>query len=280
MPTAQKIGNIKKLGIISGGGNLPAYLLSICKDRGITPYLVAIEGQTSPRLTDNVENHLRTTLGSAGKIIRFFKQNNVQDLVLIGSIKRPKLSELNADMRGMQLISRIGLKSMGDSSLLDIIKNELNKEGFTLHGIHDFCDNLLVKQGPIGDFTPKIEDSETISLGIKASQGIGALDIGQSVIVQEDRVIGVEGVEGTDELIKRCNSLLRSGRGGILVKTCKPQQDKRLDLPTIGVQTVINAHKNGLSGIVLQAEKVLIIEPEAIAQYANKYKIFVVGVKI
>lgn len=280
MPAAQKIGKIKKLGIIAGGGSLPAHLLSVCQKNNIDPYLIAIEGQADLDLTQNAENFIWAKIGFAGKIIKFFKDQNVSDLVLIGSIKRPKLSELKADLKGMQLISRIGLKSMGDSTLLDTVKYELQKEGFMLHGVHEFCDQLLVKEGVIGNLSPKQEDTETITLGLKASQGIGALDIGQSVIVQDGRVIGVEGVEGTDNLIKRCEPLLRKGRDAILVKTCKPQQDNRLDLPTIGLQTIINAHKYGLSGIVLQAQKVLIIDPESIAQHANQYKMFVIGMTI
>ncbi|MGH1403214.1 MAG: LpxI family protein [Alphaproteobacteria bacterium] len=280
MSATQEIKSIKRLGIIAGRGSLPAYLVSICKRDGIEPFIIGFHGQTPESLMHKTPHHMWVSLGCAGKIIEFFKDNQVSDLVLIGGITRPAWNEIRPDFKGIQILSRIGLKAMGDNSLLSAIKAELQNEGFELHGIHKFCDKLLMQKGAIGKYQIPEDDQETVNLGINTSQAIGALDIGQSVIVQNGMVIGVEAIEGTDTLIDRCSPLLRKGHNGILVKTCKPQQDQDLDLPTIGVETVINAHKAGLTGIILQAEKVLIIDPQSIAEYADKYKIFIAGVEI
>ncbi len=278
MPATQEI-NINKLGIIAGGGSLPAYLISVCKDKGIEPFIVGFDGQTNPDIMSG-NTHIWAGLGSVGKVIKFFKSKDVSDLVLIGGVKRPSFTEIKPDLKAVKMLSKIGLRALGDNDLLCLLKSELEGEGFILRAIHDFCDDLLVTQGAIGCYNLEPEDRINIELGLKVSQAIGAMDIGQSVIVQNGMVIGVEAVEGTDELIKRCAPLLQSGRGGILVKTCKPQQDKALDMPTIGVQTVKNAYKAGLCGIALQADNVLVSDLKNVAKYADEYKMFVIGTSV
>ncbi len=278
MPTKQEI-NITKLGIIAGGGGLPQKLLRACIDSHITPYIVGFDGQTDKDLLAP-HNHKWFSLGQAGKIMQYFKDNDVHDLVMTGSIKRPSFATLKTDLKGLQIISKIGLRAMGDDGLLSILKAELESEGFTLRGIQNFCASILMPEGVLGSIEPPKEDQETIALGIKVTQALGALDIGQSAIVQQGIVIGVEAAEGTDELIKRCKPLLKSGRAGVLVKTCKPQQDKYLDLPTIGLKTLENAHNANLSGIVLHAQNVLLSDIDEIKARANKYGIFILGCQI
>ena len=278
MSAPQEI-TISKLGIIAGGGSLPAHLVSVCAEKSIEPYIVGFEGQTDKAImADN--NHLWSHLGSAGKIINYFQTSGVKDLVLIGNIKRPPLTDIKPDLKAVKILSRIGLKALGDNSLLTALKEELQNEGLIVHGIHRFCDDLLIKEGPLGKFSPKPEDKVNIDLGLHVSQKIGALDIGQSVIVQDGVVIGVEAVEGTDELIKRCTPLLKKGGRGMLVKTCKPNQDKDLDLPTIGPETIENAYKAGLKGIIAQVGHVIVIDGKTVAEYADQYKMFVSGVHL
>ena len=277
--SATKEIKLSKLGIIAGGGSLPEQLLASCGDKNIEPYIVGFEGQTSAEIMSG-HNHCWAGLGSVGKIIKYFKSNDVTDLVLIGSIKRPSFSEIKLDFRAVKMLSSMAFKAMGDNQVLNRIKGELELEGFTLRGVQELCDEVLVGEGPLGSVEPKPEDYTNINLGIKVSQEIGAMDIGQSVIVQNGMVIGMEAVEGTDALIERCASLLQKGGGGILVKSCKPQQDKNLDLPTIGENTVIKAYKAGLVGIAVQANNVIITDADAVAKLANKYKIFIVGINI
>ena len=276
MSTTQEI---KRLGIIAGNGNLPAALISACKGKNIEPFIVGFEGQTDPNITQD-HNHLWANLGSAGKIMTFFKSRHVKDLVLIGGIKRPSLTEMKPDFKALQILTRIGFKALGDDGLLTALKTELESEGFTLHPIHRFCADLLATEGALGIYEPLPEDRISIDLGLKISQEIGALDIGQSVIVQDGIVLGVEAAEGTDMLIERCASLQQKGRGGILVKTCKPQQDKALDMPTIGINTLINAHKAGLCGIVVQADNTLIVDSKNVAKQADQYKLFVTAMSV
>lgn len=279
MPTAKEITHIRTLGIIAGGGRLPEHLARACEAQNIKPFIVGLEGQTDPALLENRE-HIWSRLGAAGKILKALKEQDIKDLVLIGSIHRPTLSDLRPDLKTTEFFARIGLKSLGDNGLLSLLRTVLEEDGFTLHGIHKFAQDLLAPSGPIGKYKPKKGDDSDIQRGLQISQELGRLDIGQSVIVQEGIVLGVEAIEGTSALIERCQPLKRKGRGGVLVKTCKPQQDRDMDLPTIGPDTIEQVQKCGLAGVVVQAGHSLIIDKEEVARLADKYKMFVIGVDI
>lgn len=267
---------IKKLGIIAGGGMLPQKLLSSCDANGIDVFIIGFEGQTDKKIIAGRE-HMLTRIGAAGQIIKTLHTHDIKDLVLIGSIRRPTLSELRPDFKTVQFFSKVALQAMGDDGLLKALRGALEDEGFCIHGIHKFSADLLAPAGAIGKCKPKKEHWPEIKRGYEAAKTLGELDIGQAVIVQEGHILGVEAAEGTDELIKRCAPYRRKGRGGVLVKICKPQQDKDLDMPTIGPETIKLASTIGLSGIVVEAGESLIVDQQDVATLADKYKMFVYG---
>lgn len=258
---------------------MPERLAYACEQKGITPFIVGFEGQTDPGVVQG-RNHMWTRLGAAGQVIGTLKAHNITDLVLIGPIRRPTLSELRPDLRTAEFFARIGLKALGDDGLLGAIRAELEKEGFVIRGVHEFAQDLLCAEGVLGTRKPSREEWVSIKHGLEISQAIGALDVGQAVIVQQGAVLGVEAAEGTDGLIRRCRTLARKGEGAILVKTCKPQQDKDFDLPTVGPDTVELAAESGLDGIAIEAGNSLLIDPQRVAEIANKHKMFVVGVEL
>lgn len=264
---------IERLGIIAGAGDLPRQLIAACIAQGIEPFLICFKGQTPEDLPGD-HPHIWTTLGAAGKIIGYFKNHDIHDLVMIGKIKRPTLSDVSPDWKGAQILARIGMKAMGDNSLLSLLKEELETQGLKVRGVQEFCPDLLVGQGALGVHKPLDKHQDTINVGLAASQDLGARDVGQSVVVRNGAVVGSEDEKGTDALIKRCTG------GGILVKTCKPQQDKSLDLPTIGLETIKNAHESGLCGIILQADNVIMVDKQDVIAYADRHNMFVVGVII
>lgn len=278
MPASEDV-MIKHLGIIAGGGILPVQLARECKNQGKTVFIVGFEGQTSDELKQEYR-HLWTGLGAAGSIIKTLKEEGIKDLVLAGSIRRPWLTELKPDLKGLEILTRIGMNVFGDNTLLALIKTELEKEGFCLHGVQKFAAGMLASEGKLTSRKPDKNENLSIKKGIEASQALGLLDIGQAVVVQDGIVLGVEAVEGTDVLIARCAAYQKKGGGAILVKTCKPQQDKDMDLPTIGPDTVKKAGEAGFSGIAVQAGASLILEPQAVAEIADKYKMFVLGLSL
>jgi UDP-2,3-diacylglucosamine hydrolase len=275
----KKSHEIKRLGIIAGGGALPGKLVQACETAGIKVFIIAFEGQTDEAILDG-QKYMLTRLGAAGQIINTLKSHNIHDLVLIGSIRRPSLSELKPDMRTAQFFTKLGLRALGDNGILHALHHELEDEGFIVYGVQHFVADLIATEGPVGSYKPGKEQLADIERGIEACRKLGAMDIGQSVIVQQGIVLGVEAAEGTDELIRRCKDLHRKGRGGVLVKTCKPQQDKDLDLPTIGPETVRLCADAGLTGIAIHAGNSLLLQPQEVAELANRHKMFVVGVTL
>ncbi len=281
--SAQKESSLKSeipiLGIIAGGGSLPQRLAQACEGFGLETFMVAFDGHTDTGILEG-RAHMVGRLGAVGQIIKTLRAHNIRDLVLIGSIKRPHFSELRPDLFTAGFMLRHGMKALGDNDILSTIRDELEKEGFTLHGVHEFVDDLLTQEGALGKYKPGKADWVDIERGLDISQRIGSLDVGQSVIVQGGIVLGVEAAEGTDELIQRCALLKRKGPGGVLVKTCKPQQDRDFDLPTIGPDTIENAAAAGLAGIAVHAGHSLLVDPQKVAEIADRNKMFVIGLDV
>lgn len=269
-------GSVEKLGIIAGGGALPERLLAACDKDGRDSFVVAFEGQTDPALLQG-RKYLLTRLGAAGLIINTLKSNGIHDLVFIGSIRRPSLVEMRPDFRAMKFFARLATHALGDNGLLTAMKQELEQEGFRLHGAHLFMQDLLAAPGPLGNCAPKVDDEADIRRGLAALRTMGPLDIGQALVVQEGIILGVEAAEGTDALIRRCRELKRKGRGPILIKISKPGQDRDLDMPTIGPDTVMIAKECGFSGIVVEAGATLVLDPGRVAEIADEAGVFVYG---
>lgn len=270
---------IDKLGIIAGGGAMPARLLHACDKNGIEPFVVAFEGQTNTDILQG-RKYMMTRLGATGLIINTLKAHGIRDLVLIGSIRRPSLKELKPDLKTLTFFAKLSARAVGDDGLLKAVKGELEGEGFLLHGVQRFAQDLLVSEGHISHEKPKAQDSNDIARGIEILECVGVLDIGQAAVVQEGIVLGVEAAEGTDELIRRCGTLKRAGRGPVLVKISKPGQDYDMDLPTIGPETIRLAGESGFSGVVVEAGKTLVIDPEHISELADRFGLFVTAMKV
>lgn len=269
---------MQKLGIIAGGGILPLTLIQACKRDGKDFFLLAIEGQTDEAIVKNIP-HQWVKLGATNKAIAILKAQNVDTVVMAGSVRRPVLSEIKPDWRTVQLFIRLGKKALGDDAMLRAVAEEFEKDGFKIIGVQDIEPQLITPEGVLGKKQPRPEHSIDIAYGVKAVKTLGILDIGQSAVVQQGIVLGVEAVEGTDALLARCQTLRRKGRGGVLVKGCKPQQDKRMDLPTIGMRTIRNAYLAGLEGIAIEADASLILNREEVIAAADKLGIFIMGYK-
>lgn len=271
---------MKKLGIIAGGGELPERLIHACHDQSRPVFVAAIEGEAEAERVAHAP-HKFFLIGAAGKIISALKAEKVEEIVLAGRIKRPAFSALNLDMTGVKLMARVAKARMqGDDLLLKTIVTFLEEQGFSVVGADDVLGDLLIPAGPLGSITPQDDNARNdIALGMQIAKAIGELDIGQAVVVQQSIVIGVEALEGTDKLLERAAQYRLEGVGGVLVKMRKPTQEARVDLPTIGIQTLENAHKAGLRGIAVQAYGALVMNRQELAARADALGMFVVGVE-
>lgn len=265
--------NIHKLGIVAGGGALPRALIERCKKQAIQTHIVGLKNF----IDDDTPSNIIIPIGSAGKIFKAFHAQAISDLVLIGKLGRPKITDLKPDIKTLSFFARLGKKAfngqLGDDGLLKALRDELEVDGFRLHGVHKFLPELLAGEGTLTTTAPSVAAQADIALGLVASQKLGAEDIGQSVIVHDGVVVGREDMRGTDALI-------RGARAGVLIKTCKPQQDRDLDMPTIGVKTVLAAHEQGLSGIAVQAGETLIAQRDETIKLADQYGLFIVGMRV
>ncbi len=275
-----KATKTEKLGIIAGAGALPQLLIRHCQKTKQPFFVIALKNQAQPDSfsTDIPVQWVR--LGGVGKIIRTIKTQHITEVVMVGSVRRPALTEIFPDWRGFQVALRIGLNQKGDDGLLRGIIQEFEKLDVRVRGVHEFLPRLLAPIGAITKKQPDVFDIEDISRGCYAAKLLGFADAGQSVIVQRGLVLALEGVEGTQKMIERSKELRRKGQGGVLVKTVKPQQEYRVDMPTIGVSTVKAAAAAGLKGIAVEAEKVFILDADEVAQKADELNIFVVGVSV
>lgn len=269
---------MSRIGIIAGGGSLPQKLIDACKRGQRDFFVLALQGQADKVFLGNVP-HRWVRIGATDEAISILKEEHVDEVVMAGSVRRPGLLEMKPDWRTIQVFARLGLSALGDDVLLRAVAGELEKDGFKLIGAHEIEPALMTPEGLLTKKPPSLENNADLYYGINVIKTLGQLDVGQAAVVQQGIVLGVEAVEGTDALLKRCGKLRRKGRGGVLVKGCKPQQDKRMDLPVIGLRTVKMAHEAGLEGIAAEAGASLILDREAVAEAADKFGIFVTGFK-
>ena len=267
-----------KLGILAGGGKLPGLIAQACRSEGREVLVIAFEGETDPETCEGVP-HRWLGLGAVGGLLKALKQAGCREVVLAGSIRRPSLSTLKVDLRGMRLMGRIaGARGKGDDALLSLVIAELEKEGFTVIGADDLIAALRAPEGVMGRRAPDADAARDIAIGIEAARALGAQDVGQAVVVQAGRVLGVEGAEGTDGLIARCAAFQQPGPGAVLVKMKKPGQERRADLPTIGAVTIERLAEAGFSGVAVEAGETLILERTRAVARADEHGVFMVGV--
>lgn len=268
----------RKLGIIAGGGSIPKMLIEHCAAQGRDFFVLAIEGNADKALITDDIPHQWIRIGQAGTGFKRFAEEKVQDVIMIGTIKRPGFFDLIPDLRTTAFFAKVGAKALGDDGILRALVNEIEAEGMTVRGIHEVMSDLLVKPGILGRHKPDKQALVDIRRGIDVALALGKLDVGQSVVVQQGLVLGVEGIEGTDELVRRCGEYRRKGDGGVLVKLRKPQQDMRIDLPTIGPRSVSRAQESGLRGIVVHAGNGLIVDEAETIRLADKAGLFIMGI--
>lgn len=266
-----------KLGIIAGGGSVPGQLIQAARRQGRDCFVLAIKNSADPSLLEGVD-HVWLRMGQAGKAFDLLHEKQVGEVVMAGPVRRPTLAEMRPDWRTARFFARIGLKALGDDGLLSAVIGEFESEGFKVVGAHDVLGDLLALLGVWGSVQPDSQAEIDIRRGVEVAQGLGALDIGQSVVVQQGIVLGVEAIEGTDALLERVSGLRRSGPGGVLIKLCKPGQDKRVDLPTVGIDTVKRAKAAGLRGIAVEAGSAIVVDLDGMIREADRAGMFITGI--
>lgn len=269
----------KKLGMIAGGGMMPVEIIKYCNNNGIDIFVMGIEPFAKEEELKDAP-HGFAKIGEAGKILKTFKNNGVQNIVLAGGIKRPSFKELIPDWEGMKIMTRLAIKKMSDDNMFRAVIDEIEKHGFKVVGIEEVVPEMMFSEGVYGKVKPSSDDMDDIQRGLTVAKALGAVDVGQAVAVQEGMVLAVEAIEGTDMMLSRAATVKKQGKAPIMVKVLKPGQDLRVDLPAIGIQTIELLKKYGIGGIAVEAGGILLIERDAVIKMADEAGIFIIGIKL
>ena len=198
--------------------------------------------------------------------------------MFVGKVRRPSLKELRPDWKALKVMVKATARALGDDGLLRAIVREFEAGGAKVRAPHEILTSLLAVEGVYGRIKPDRQARIDIARGVAAAKAIGGLAIGQAAVVQQGVVLGLEAIEGTDALIARAGALQRQGPKGVLVKVPKPGQERRIDLPAIGADTVEKIAKAGLGGIAVEAGGALVIDRAKVAACADALGVFVVGI--
>jgi UDP-2,3-diacylglucosamine hydrolase len=274
------------LAIICGGGSLPFAVADAVIARGRKAILFAISGAADAGRVSNYAHHW-LAIGEAGKLFARLRDEGCRDVVFIGSVTRPPIWKIRIGWQTLLMLPTI-LSSFrgGDNHLLSTLERIGDRAGFRVVAAHEVAPEILVGEGGMTRRIPQPADNADIGRGLALLRAIGPFDVGQAVIVVNQHVLAVEGIEGTDAMLARVADLRGRGQvntplgAGVLVKAPKPDQDRRFDLPTIGPTTVDAVHKAGLGGIAVVARETLIAEPQLVVSAADQAGLFVTGVKV
>jgi hypothetical protein len=272
------------LAIVCGAGNMPYRVADAVIGRGRRVVLFALVGWADPAQVEHYR-HYWARFGQLGHLSRLARQEGCRDVVFIGAVTRPAITQLRFDLTTLMVLPRI-IKAFagGDDHLLTRVSRIIEDLGFRLVGAHEVAPEILVPAGQLGRHAPTERDRADIAVGQAVLTATGVFDIGQAVVVAANRVIAVEAAEGTDGMLARIAQLRRDGilklpaRSGVLVKAPKPAQDRRFDLPSVGTRTVEAAVAAGLAGIAVEARGAVTADLNEMVRQADAAGLFVVGV--
>jgi DUF1009 family protein len=265
------------LGILAGGGVLPARVADAARAAGRAVFIVGLQGYAEAAVLAPYP-HAMIRIGAAGRLLGALRDHGCRDLVLVGPVRRPSLLDLRPDAEGARILARIGRAAFaGDDGLLAAVLRVLGEEGFRVIGAHEVLAEALGPRGLLTRAGPDAQAMADIRRGVAVARALGAVDVGQCCVVQQGMVLTVEAAEGTDAMLARAGPLARPGYGGVLVKLVKPGQDRRADLPTIGPGTLRAAAAAGLRGVAFEAGGTILAERAASIAAADAAGLFLLG---
>jgi len=275
-----------RLAIIAGSGFLPYYVAEAARQAGETPFIIRLKDDTN--LDWSGFESITISVGDVASLGKALAAQRIDRVVLSGGVsRRPEWREIRPNLKMIAKMPSIirTLLSGGDDTVLQMVIGLIEAQGARVIGAHEIAPGLLASTGAFGALVPGEDDRRDIDRASKAALALGALDVGQGAVSVGGRIVALEGVEGTDGMLARVAALRAEGRissrrKGVLVKLCKPQQDIRADLPTIGPSTIENASKAGLAGIAVEAGRAFVLDREAMLRAADEAGLFVCGIDL
>jgi DUF1009 family protein len=262
------------LGIIAGNGVYPRLLVNGARRAGVKKIVAAaFTDETDPVLKEHVDVLEWMRVGQLGRLLKFFRGQNLHQAIMAGQIAPKNLFDLRPDLKALMLLGK--LKQRNAESIFAAIADELAKAEVDLLPATTFLEDSLARPGLIAG--PKLSSREEhdIEIGWNIAKEIARLDIGQTIVIKNGTIVAVEALEGTNEMIKRGGTLARDG--AVMIKVSKPNQDMRFDVPVIGVKTIRIAGEAKLRVIAVEAGKTLLLERDAVVDLAGRSKISLVA---
>lgn len=273
----------RPLGIVAGGGTVPLHVAKAAAGAGRPVFILGVGDEADQTIT--AFPHAFVQWGQIGRMQKLFNERGIEELVLVGNIRvRPDYRKLKLDMGAVRIVPKVlSLLASGDSNLLSGVIKLFGDLGFSVVGAHEIAPDLVVEEGLMGKASPDKTARRDIERAMHAARAIGLIDAGQAAVALNGRVVALEAAEGTDAMLERVGELRQrgrlrwQGRAGVLAKCAKPQQDLRVDMPTIGPKTMRTAVDIGLAGIAVEAGRVMIVDRDKVAGVAAENGIFVIG---
>lgn len=265
-----------KYGLIAGNGRFPFLVLDGARDRGVEMVVAAIREETSPEIASAASTVEWVGVGQLGRLIRFFKREQVTHAIMAGQVRHHQIFRLNAlpDLRMVRMLARLSTKNT--DNLIGAVAHELAGEGITLVDSTIFLEPLLAREGVLTRRPPSREEMSDIDYGLGVAREIARLDLGQTIAVKDRAVVAIEAMEGTDAVIARAGEITR-GKPFVVIKVAKPEQDMRFDVPVIGVPTIETMIKAGATAIHVTAGKTLLFDRSELIALADKNRVAVVS---
>ena len=276
-------GSPMRLGLLAGAGDFPIQFAKAARNAGHYVYGLGVAGMASDELFDVCDRFRFAPLARFGKAIRLFRKASVDRIIMAGKIEKTVLFHpfrwvrLMPDWRTIHMWLRYARENKKDDTLLLAVIREFERDGLKFDSALRFCPELLVKHGFLTTRKPSAAQWKDIKFGWELAREMGRLDVGQTVVVNDTAVLAVEAIEGTDKCIRRAGELCRRG-GFTVVKVAKPNQDMRFDVPTVGVETIKSMHEAGGRVLAIEAGLTIILDPQEVAQVADRLGIAVVAV--
>jgi len=259
-----------RIGLIAGQGELVAAAARHLREKGSEVFAVGFDRTTAETISETVNVYGALRLGSLNRLIDFFRGHGVETVLMIGKIHKVRMfRDLRPDTRAIRLWTK--LRDRRDDSILRALVDELALEGVTVGRIDRYLDHLLAPRAKISRRGPDRRERADAALGWRIAKGIGRLDLGQTVVVKNRAPVAAEAIEGTDKTILRAGEM--AGKGTVVVKVAKPQQDYRFDVPVVGLDTIRAMISSGASALAVEAGRTLFVQREEALPLIRRHRI-------
>ena len=260
------------IGLIFGETDFPKVILN--KIKQIKKKYLIID-LTKNKNFKKDKNFYPVSIGQIGKIIKILKTNNCKKVLFAGKVIKPNLSKIKLDLKGIYYIPKIiNASKIGDAAILKEVINIFKKEKIKTIDSLAFNPELSLTKGIHTKAKPNQEDRKDIKKAIATLNKLNKYSFSQGVVVRKNKVLAIEDSSGTQKMLGK----IKKKKGhikGVLVKFPKKKQDLRIDLPTIGLETITQGKKKDLKGIVLKNSKNVCLDKKKLISFANKQKMFV-----